>query len=206
MKLGVVFRAGCRDERPTGPETAATVCASGVTRVRLVAAGGSAAALVPPSSSGRRTAFRRAECKAMNRDAELEALRVGVSCAVLLEQLPPPWQLDGRESTRDCPKYRRGEGEIILVTHQDRGWWDPGSTAKVAVFSLVQRLEPELNLGQVRKLLRPLAGVSPSFPEHLRRRPDRRPSVPRVCGGRGALVPLQAHRPGTTSPSNGGCP
>ena len=83
----------------------------------------------------------------MSHDAELDELRAGVSCAVLLERHPPPWQLDKRESTRRCLKYRRGEGEIILVTHEGRGWWDPGSTAKGDVFSLVQHLEPGLNLG-----------------------------------------------------------
>ena len=75
----------------------------------------------------------------MSHDAELDELRAGVSCAVLLERHPPPWQLDKRESTRRCLKYRRGEGEIILVTHEGRGWWDPGSTAKGDVFSLVAR-------------------------------------------------------------------
>ena len=90
-----------------------------------------------------------------------------MSCAVLLEQHPPPWRLDKRESTRKCLKYRRGEGEIILVTHEGRGWWDPGSTAKGDVFTLAQRLEPALNFGQVRKLLRPLAGLSPTFPGAL---------------------------------------
>ena len=114
----------------------------------------------------------------MSGDEELEALRAGVSCAVLLEQHPPPWQLDKRESTRNCLKYRRGEGEIILVTHQGRGWWDPGSTAKGDVFTLAQRLEPGLNFGQVRKLLRPLAGLHPTFPEHLRKGIRERPAVP----------------------------
>ena len=104
----------------------------------------------------------------MSRDEELEALRAGVSCAVLLEQHPPTWQLDKRESTRNCLKYRRRQGEIIIVTHQGRGWWDPGSTARGDVFSLVQHLDPGLNLGEVRKVLRPLAGISPSFPEHPR--------------------------------------
>ncbi len=114
----------------------------------------------------------------MSHDAELDELRAGVSCAVLLERHPPPWQLDKGESTRRCLKYRRGEGEIILVTHEGRGWWDPGSTAKGDVFSLVQHLEPGLNLGQVRKVLRPLAGLSPSFPEHLRKTEREKPVVP----------------------------
>ena len=113
----------------------------------------------------------------MSRDEELEVLRAGVSCAVLLERHPPPWRLDKRESTRKCLKYRRGEGEIILVTHEGRGWWDPGSTAKGDVFKLAQRLEPGLNFGQVRKLLRPLAGIQPTFPEHLRVGRRQRPVV-----------------------------
>jgi hypothetical protein len=50
-------------------------------------------------------------------DAELEQMRAGVSCAVLLERRPPPWQLDKKESTRRCLKYRRAEGEVLLVTH-----------------------------------------------------------------------------------------
>ena len=114
----------------------------------------------------------------MSRDEELEVLRAGVSCAVLLEQHPPTWQLDKRESTRNCLKYRRGVGEIILVTHQGRGWWDPGSAAKGDVFSLAQHLEPSLNLGQVRKLLRPLAGLHPAFPEHLGKGVREKPAVP----------------------------
>lgn len=48
-------------------------------------------------------------------DEELDRLREGVNCAALLERLPPPWKLDKAESTRDCLKYRRGKGEIIIV-------------------------------------------------------------------------------------------
>ena len=111
-------------------------------------------------------------------DAELEQMRAGVSCAVLLERFPPPWQLDKTESTRKCWKYRRGEGEILLVTHEGRGWWDPGSTAKGDIFKLVQFLDPSLNLGQVRKVLRPFIGVSPSYPSTPRRTAKDRPVVP----------------------------
>ena len=56
-------------------------------------------------------------------DEELERLREGVNCAALLERMPPPWKLDRAESTRDCLKYRRGQGEIIIVNHAGRGWW-----------------------------------------------------------------------------------
>jgi hypothetical protein len=101
-------------------------------------------------------------------DAELGEIRAGVSCAVLLERHPPPWQLDKKESTRNCLKYRRAEGEILLVTHEGRGWWDPGSTAKGDIFGLVQFLNPGLNFGEVRKVLRPFIGLRPSFPAHER--------------------------------------
>lgn len=111
-------------------------------------------------------------------DAELEQLRA-VSCSALLERLPPPWQLDKAESTRNCLKYRRGKGEIILVTHEGRGWWDPGSTtARGDVFGLVQHLQPGANFGQVCKLLREFVGVSPRYPTHERTRERQAPSVP----------------------------
>ena len=95
-----------------------------------------------------------------NDDTELECLRAGVSCATLLER--HGWRLDRQESTRRAPKYRRGEGEIIIVNHDGRGWWDPTGTAKGDVFALAQRLNPGLNFGDVRKLLRPLVGLAPS--------------------------------------------
>jgi hypothetical protein len=65
-------------------------------------------------------------------DAELDKMRSRVSCAVLLERHPPRWQLDKKESTRNCLKYRRAKGEILLVTHEGHGWWDPTSAAKGA--------------------------------------------------------------------------
>ena len=58
-------------------------------------------------------------------DAEIEWLKAEVSCAALLERLPPVWRLDRAESTRRSLKYRRGEGEIVIVNHDGRGWWDP---------------------------------------------------------------------------------
>ena len=79
-------------------------------------------------------------------DAELETLRRGVSCAVLLEQLPPPWALDRRESTRRCLKYRRGTGKVLIVNHDGRGWWGPQSERKGDVFDLLQHLQPGLHI------------------------------------------------------------
>src|SRR4051812_31455580 len=94
-------------------------------------------------------------------DAELDQFRNDVSCAALLERLPPPWHLDKQGSTRHALKYRRGEGEVLIVTHDGRGWWDPRSAAKGGVIDLVQHLDPSLSLGQVRQILRPFIGLSP---------------------------------------------
>lgn len=109
-------------------------------------------------------------------DAEIETFRRDVSCAALLEGLPPPWKLDHSESTRRALKYRRGAGEILIVNHEGRGWWDPTGTAKGDVFDLVQHLEPRLNFGQVRQVLRRFAGVAASYPAALRRRRDESPT------------------------------
>ena len=100
----------------------------------------------------------------MDPQREIEELRAGVSCAAVLERASPPWRLDKKESSQHCLKYRRAAGEIVIVTHGGAGWWDPNSEAKGDVFSLVQHLEPALNFGEVRKVLRPLAGVRPDFP------------------------------------------
>jgi hypothetical protein len=97
-------------------------------------------------------------------DPEIEDLRDKVHCAVVLERMPPSWKLDRKESTKLSLKYRRGKGEILIVNHGGKGWWDPTSDAKGDVFALVQRLEPEINFGHVRKRLREFAGLSPSFP------------------------------------------
>jgi hypothetical protein len=59
---------------------------------------------------------------------------------------------------------------VVIVNHDGRGWWDPHSAAKGDVFDLVQFLDPGLNFGQVRQVLRPLVGIAPSFPKALRER------------------------------------
>lgn len=72
----------------------------------------------------------------MNRE-ELEALRAKVSCEAVLERAG--YQLDVKESTRRAIKYRDG-GNIIIVTHEGRGWFDPLSDEKGDVFALVMFL------------------------------------------------------------------
>ena len=113
-----------------------------------------------------------------DQNAEIEWLKAKVSCAVLLERLPPVWQLDRAESTRRSLKYRRGPGEIIIVNHDGRGWWDPLSERKGDIFSLVQHLDPGLNFGGARRVLRGFAGVAPVFPEALRARRTAAADIP----------------------------
>jgi hypothetical protein len=97
-------------------------------------------------------------------DDELERLRSGVNCATLLEKLVPGWTLDQRESTKRALKYRRGSGEILIINHDGRGWWDRLSEAKGDVFDLVRHYDRRLCFGQVRRVLRRFVGVAPSYP------------------------------------------
>ena len=106
---------------------------------------------------------------------EIADLRAGVSCATLLERRA--WKLDRIGSTRHCWKYRRGAGELLIVNHGGRGWWDPRSPAKGDVFALAQFLDPGLNFGQVRRLLRALSGIAPAFPVTLAARKERKPEL-----------------------------
>src|ERR1019366_9579356 len=93
----------------------------------------------------------RAEQEAMSgQDAEIQQLKAAVSCAALLERLPPVWRFDRAGSTRRSLKYRRGEAEILIVNHDGRGWWDPLSDRKGDIFTLVQHLDPGLTFGAAR--------------------------------------------------------
>jgi hypothetical protein len=105
-----------------------------------------------------------------DRDTEIEWLKAEVNCAVLLERLPPVWHLDRPESTRRSLKYRRGEGEILIVNHDGRGWWDPLSDHKGDIFTLVRHLDPGLDFGEARRMLRGFVGIAPAFPAALRAR------------------------------------
>jgi hypothetical protein len=69
---------------------------------------------------------------------ELEELRKRVLCDAVLEA--SGFAIDVKESTRRAVKHRRA-AEIIIVTHEGRGWFDPLSEAKGDVFSLVCHLD-----------------------------------------------------------------
>lgn len=70
--------------------------------------------------------------------ADIEELRGRVGCAAVLET--GGFAIDLKESTRKAMKYRRG-GDIIIVIHDGKGWFDPLSDAKGDVYSLVQHLD-----------------------------------------------------------------
>lgn len=101
-------------------------------------------------------------------DPDIEALREQVDCRSVLERAG--WRMDRKESTRRAVKYRRGAGEIIIVTHEGRGWFDPLSPAKGDVFSLAQHLWGG-SFSAARRMLRPLAGVVPAATPFTRARP-----------------------------------
>ena len=69
---------------------------------------------------------------------DLEELRDKVSCSAVLET--EGWKIDRKESTNRAVKYRRGAGEIVIVTHHGKGWFDPMSDAKGDVFGLSKHL------------------------------------------------------------------
>ncbi len=73
----------------------------------------------------------------MNRK-EIEEIRNRVACETVLET--SGFAIDVKESSRRAQKFRRGS-EIIIVTHDGRGWFDPLSDAKGDVFSLVALLD-----------------------------------------------------------------
>jgi hypothetical protein len=102
---------------------------------------------------------------------EIELLRETIGCEAVLET--SGFALDAKESTKRAMKYRRG-GEIIIVTHSGRGWFDPLSDAKGDIFGLIKVLEgcdfPE-GCARIADLL----GVPPS--DTQRHQDDREPAI-----------------------------
>jgi len=91
---------------------------------------------------------------------EMARLRESVSCIVVLEQ--NGYRRDKTESSRRHQKFRRGEGEIIIVTHEGRGWWCPcTSDGRGTVVDLVQFLNPGWAFPDVVQELRRISGIAP---------------------------------------------
>ena len=97
---------------------------------------------------------------------DIDKLKADVSCGALLEKAS--WKIDLRESTPRAIKYRRGEGEIIIVVHRGRGWFDPPSDAKGDVFTLAQRLGSS-DFATALKVVAGLVGYEPAAPAWERR-------------------------------------
>lgn len=91
-------------------------------------------------------------------DRELEDLRRLVDCRVVLEHAG--WTWDKRQSSVNAAKYRAGPAQIVVVTHQGKGWFDPLADARGDVIALAQHLWGG-TLGHARRALRPLAGMAP---------------------------------------------
>ena len=92
---------------------------------------------------------------------EIETLRDKVPCAAVLER--EGWTVDVKESTTRAVKYRRGAGEIIIVIHNGRGWFDPLSDAKGDVFTLAGHLAG-IAFPAAVEAVRSLVGYVPATP------------------------------------------
>ena len=91
---------------------------------------------------------------------EIEDLRNRVMCEAVLET--SGFAIDVKESTRRARKFRRG-AEIVIVTHDGRGWFDPLSDAKGDVFSLVAILD-QVGFAEAASRVAALSGFRPATP------------------------------------------
>lgn len=120
-------------------------------------------------------------------DRELDELRDRVDCRTVLERAG--WTLDMQGSTQHAPKYRNGPSQIVIVTHEGRGWFDPLNDARGDVLALAQHVWGG-NFGQARKALRPLAGIAPALaPVERDRKPAAPLDAPKVWERAGRLAP-----------------
>lgn len=108
-------------------------------------------------------------------DQELEELRARVDCRTVLEQAG--WRFDETESTSNAAKFRNGSN-IVIVTHDGRGWFDPLNDARGDVIALAQHIWGG-TIGHARKALRPIAGITPCLTPAFR---DKAPPAPLDAG------------------------
>jgi hypothetical protein len=102
-----------------------------------------------------------------------DEIKEKVLCSALLESRG--WKVDLRESTSRAIKYRRADGEIIIVNHHGRGWFDPTSQAKGDVFSLAHHLGAQ-GFPSALQVVAELVGFVPCDPV-WQRKSRRGPSV-----------------------------
>jgi hypothetical protein len=103
---------------------------------------------------------------------EVEELRERVPCAAVLDKAG--FVVDLKQSTRRAVKYRR-DGDIIIVIHDGRGWFDPlgDSEAKGDVFSLVEHLAG-VGFAEGLNRVADLIGYEPVKPAWMRPAPESR--------------------------------
>ncbi|WP_371349322.1 DUF3991 and toprim domain-containing protein [Ancylobacter sp. IITR112] len=99
-------------------------------------------------------------------DNDRDQIKEKVPCSALLES--HGWKVDVRESTPRSIKYRRADGEIIIVNHQGRGWFDPKSQAKGDVYDLAQHLGAD-GFPSAMQVVNELVGFVPRDPVWQRR-------------------------------------
>jgi hypothetical protein len=120
-----------------------------------------------------RTGKARYSREAAMERKDIEELKERVPCAAVLEQAG--FAVDLKESTRKAVKYRRG-GEIIIVIHEGRGWFDALSDAKGDVYALVQHLDG-VAFPEVLRRVSDLVGFEPTEPVWSREPHARDPGV-----------------------------
>lgn len=103
--------------------------------------------------------------------ADIEELRGKVGCSAVLET--GGFAIDLSESTPKAVKYRRGD-DIIIVIHDDKGWFDPLSDAKGDVYSLLQHLDG-CDFLEAFVQAASLVGFEPSRPQWTRQSRETEP-------------------------------
>lgn len=91
---------------------------------------------------------------------DIEELRAQVGCAAVLER--QGFAIDRKESTRRAVKFRRDD-DIIIVIHDDRGWFDARSDAKGDVFDLAGYLQG-IAFAETLAVVSDLVGFQPEAP------------------------------------------
>jgi hypothetical protein len=77
---------------------------------------------------------------------------------------------------RKAVKYRRGETEIVIVIHQERGWFDPLSDAKGDVFSLAEHIGAN-GFNEAVRCVSDLVGFMPTEPAWTKHSRARAPEL-----------------------------
>jgi len=106
----------------------------------------------------RKTEVDRPAIERIMKREDIDALKENVGCGAVLESAG--FAIDIKESTRRALKYRRGS-EIIIVTHEGRGWFDPLGEGKGDVFLLVAHLD-RVDFVEALERVASLIGFQPS--------------------------------------------